>query len=298
MTYTVAQQQLASDPACVVVTMVTPSYRAKAERLAQSLRALGLPHAICEVPAVHRSISAHGIDDSTFSKPRFIAWALRRFARPVLYVDGDCVFCQPPDLLASLVKDQTDFAAYNWYSDLTTDAWVPHEKLAEETKQPRRYWRFSHAIDDFSVTQLAASGAVQYWSPSAASLALLDAWSEALARFARSCDDECLSYAFNFAAPADLRYRWLPKEYARCAWWIYARPVIDHPELPTPNGGHFELLGEKNVDTTQLTRAVGKPHLFPREAIIDAVDKLILLRQQPDGRFKPAARLSLPLFIP
>ena len=278
--------------------MFTPSYRPKAERLLASLRGLALPHVMLEVPTVHRSISNKGSDDLVYSKPRVIAWAIEQYRLPVLYIDADCVLRERPDYVMSLRQHAIDFAAYNWLADLMNDTWVPHEKLAAETGQPLRYWRFSHSIDDFSVIQLRCSGAVQYWGDGPRALALLDEWLAALGRFARTSDDDCLSHAFNFSARgSDFKYAWLTKEYLRYAFWIYVRPVIDHPDLPSVANSHFEDFGPKIANPTQITRSAGKARPFPRSAVIDAVDKLILMPHPPDGRFTPVAQVSMPLFV-
>jgi len=72
--------------------MFTPDFRPKAQAAGSVPGHLALAYALFEVPEVHRSVSANGGGDLDFSKPRFIAAMLARFAKPVLYVDSDVVF--------------------------------------------------------------------------------------------------------------------------------------------------------------------------------------------------------------
>lgn len=279
--------------------MFTKSHRAQAERLAVTAKQFKLPYALFQVPHVHRSISARGVDDIAFSKPRFIGFVLRRFERPILYLDADCCFSGKPELIASLCNQDIDFAIYNWFADGINDAWVPIEDKTLNRKTPARFWRYSHSVDFCATTQLCCSGCVQLWNHSSASHLLLADWEAAIGKFPRSSDDHCLDYAFNLMPPGGnrLRYHWLPKEYARYAFWIYARPIIDHPELPAfVNPDHFESLEEKRFDASQVQALAVKSPPFPRASVIDADAKLFLMRQ-PDGQFTPASRIDVPLYI-
>ena len=50
-----------------------------------------------------------------------------------------------------------------------------------------------------------------------------------------AADDYCLDFSFNnFFELYDknIKYYWLPKSYARYAWWIFDQPIIDHPQIP------------------------------------------------------------------
>jgi hypothetical protein len=272
----------------VVCAMFTPGYRGKAERLAASLDAFSLAHAIFEVPQVHRSISARGGADLDFSKPRFIRFALGRFAKPVLYVDADVIFRKNPELITALCAGPSDFAIYNWLADPMNDAWRPEPGT--------QLWKFFFSIDAASDSQLMASGAVQFWKNTEATQALLKDWEGALVRHPRSEDDHCLDFACNHGDRAGLTPAWLPKEYARYAFWIYADPVIDHPEFPVPVTGDFEQLGAARLVREKITRRP-KQLPFPREAIVDAQTRQLLM-PQPGGGFAPAGPLPLPLFLP
>ena len=297
--YRLWQETPAGEAPFVVCALFTKSYQAKAKRLAASARKFKLPYALFEVPHVHRSISVRGADDIAFSKPRFISFALRRFERAILYLDADCYFSSRPDLIAGLCSQHVDFAIYNWFADHMNDAWVPIEDRALNRRTPARFWRYSRGIDFFSTTQLCCSGCAQFWNNSPASQLLLNDWESTLCKFPRSPDDHCLDYAFNLTSPGrnSLRYHWLSKEYARYAFWIYVRPIINHPDMPSASApDHFESLEEKRFDASQVRMSVGKSRLFPRDGIIDADAKLFLMRR-PDGQFAPVSRIDVPLYI-
>jgi hypothetical protein len=285
--YTLWRERAVADALFFVCAMFTASYRLKAERLAASLEQLGLAYALFETPHIHRSISGRGSDDIAFAKPHFIGEMLKRFGKPVLYVDADVVFRQMPVLIATLCADHVDFAIYNWLADSENDAWMP----AGDTG----LWKFYFAMDALSDSQLAASGAVQFWNNTQPAHALLAAWEAALTGFPGVQDDHCLDFAFNHAGDG-VHAQWLPKEYARYAFWMYADPVIDHPDFPAPQAGQFAALGMKRVDASQVTMPAQKKRPFPRDALIDTA-KNLLLAQQPDGS-RAAMPLARPLFLP
>jgi hypothetical protein len=243
----------------IVCAMFTLDYRQMAERLAASLDRFAQPHALFEVAQVHRSISAKGGGDLDFSKPLFIAAMLARFAKPVLYVDSNMVFREQPDLIAQLCDQGCDFAIYNWLPDPLNDAW----KLDAAGR-----WRFSLSIDVASDSQLMASGAVQLWRGTAASQALLADWKHRLVEFPGAQDDQCLDMAFNHGRLEGLHPHWLPKAYCRYAFWPYVRPVIDHPEFPAPDDGHWTDLGIVRLDRGKIRRVQKQPP-FPRDAIFE-----------------------------
>jgi hypothetical protein len=286
--YTLWREGFDASGPFIVCAMFTSGYEAKAERLAASLNEFGLAHAIFEVPQIHRSITPVGGAELDFSKPRFIAFALRHFRKPVLYVDADVIFRKAPEQIGALCAEGCDFAVYNWLIDPMNDAWRP------EPGGP--LWKFFFSVDVASDSQLMASGAVQLWNGTDAAFALLKDWEQSLERHPRSEDDQCLDFAYNHRDRSGLKARWLPKEYARYAFWIYADPVIDHPEFPAPVTGVFEPLGALRFLRDKIARA-DKLQPFARDAIVDAQARQ-LLRPRPDGSFAPAGPLALPLFLP
>jgi hypothetical protein len=274
------------ESAFIVSTMFTPAYRPMAERLQTSLARFGLAHALFEVPQVHRSISAKGEGDLSVSKPRFIRHLLERFEKPVLYVDSDVVFRRAPAQIATLAKKGCDFAIYNWLADAMNDAWRP------EPGTP--LWKFYFSVDMTSDSQLMASGAVQFWCGSNAAFALLSDWEQSLRNHPLSEDDHCLDFAYNHGDRAGLKPHWLPKSYCRYAFWIYAQPVIDHPQFPAPTSGQFQQLGSERFDRARLARAE-KDQPFPRDAVVDAHARQ-LLRPGPEG-LMPAGPLPRRLYL-
>ena len=282
-----------SDPAAgfTVCAMFTSDYQTRAERLAASLDAVGLSYAIFEAPSVHRSISDKGGDDLTYAKPAFIAHALRLLGRPVVYVDCDFVFRAKPLLFDALTQEGVDFAIYNWLADSDNDAWrpVPGQPIG----QPR-YWRFFFRMNAVSQDQLVCSGGVQFWRDTPVAFDLLRDWEAALVAFPQAPDDHCLDYAFNRGASARAaQVRWLPKDHVRIGFWVHVQPVIDHADLPGQGGGGLAL---ERVDKTKLSPRPDGDMSFPRDAIIDAQDKILLL-PGPDGRHVPSGSLSRPLYI-
>jgi hypothetical protein len=301
---------LAAHPSFIVASMFTPSYRNFATRLAVSLNQFQLPYVMYEVPAVHHSISPKGNEDEAHTKANFINFVLDCHRTPVLYVDCDCVFRAEPKRISTLVADGFDFAIYNWLADEHTDAFKPCRLSTSDgpvENSHRRFFLFDTSFDWFAPEQLQCAGAVQFYSTTPAARGLLAAWNNTIRDFPGVLDDPCLEYAFNFnpSMTKQLHTSWLDKSYARCLFWIYVRPVIDHPQIATPLG----------IDTPTIEAATGKPRwksdhaevradgrLFPRDALIDAVKRQIWRCRDlkpANGRleFDYYAPLSCELFI-
>ncbi len=303
---------LTAHPSFIVASMFTSSHRDFATRLATSLTQLGLPFAIYEVPTVHLSISPRGSTDPAYTKANFISYVLGEFHTPVLFVDSDCVFRTEPKRIQELIANGVDFAIYNWLADEHTDAFGAvylTENGGNSQAVQSRLYRFLHAVDWFAPEQLICSGAVQFYSCASATLAFLHAWSQTIQEFHGAQDDHCLDRTFNFLRPVALNWHWawFDKAYSRNLWWIYVRPVIDHPQFPAGNDpAVVKILGP--VEESPLrwsksraeTRSDGR--LFPRDAIID-VDRGLILRPGriggPDGQIKyaPYAPLQHELFL-
>jgi len=273
-----------------VCAFFTASHRVLAERLAASLEALDLPHAIFETPAVHHSVSPRGGSDLRFSKPRFIAACLAALDRPVLYVDCDVVFRARPVAVEQAEQGGADFAIFNWLAAPATDAWVPVPGQAAP-----RFWRFAFTLSEQSFDQLATSGAVQFWRTTPATDVLLREWEAALARFDGAPDDQALDFAFNRggAFAAGINPVWLPADHVRIAFWPYVKPVIDHPGFPTASRDFFGV--ETRFDRSRL-KVKPRPPVLPRDLIVDAQQGL-LLRPLPQGELEPAGPLPVPLFL-
>jgi hypothetical protein len=273
----------------VIGAMFTASYAEKAERLAASCRTFELPYVIHQVPTIHRSINGRvGSDDLSVTKANFIRHLLDEYRKPVLYLDVDCEFVSRPDLLDDLVKSECDFAIYNWLADEYTDRFVPIDlAVLEEPSRPNRFYRFRPLpvwLDEISSTgQLVCSGLTQFFANSAAARFLLSEWQRTVARFPASGDDASLCFAFNNLGGRshDLRVQWLPKPYARISWWIYAKPVIDHRDLPQPDS-NFTPLEEPSGRKWVYPERADKRTLvcrIPRDCIIDT-ERHVLWRIQ------------------
>jgi hypothetical protein len=274
----------------VVVAMFTQDYRDYAGRLAGSLDSLGLTFCLYQVPCVHRSISTKGTDDITFSKPSFILRALEEFQRPVLYVDTDMVFAAMPDVIFELAKS-ADFAVYNWLGDPCTDGY-----LAVDGN--RDLLRFGLSIDRYDPSQLFCSGGVQFYNDSASARSLIGQWRETISRWPTAGDDGSLAYTYNFVTQRDcLKSAWLTKDYLRLPWWIYIKPVINHPELPC---NHVPMSFENAAGTPRYRAHSAKILLpqgpFPRDCLIDVRRKL-LLRPMAQGSHTPVSQITIPLWL-
>jgi len=274
-------------PVFLAASMYTPSHRALAERLAASLLALGVPFILYEVPTVHRSISALGSDDPAYTKANFVRYLLDTYGVPILYMDCDCVLRSEPLLIRCLVETGTEFAIYNWLADVHTDAYAPVELRGADgqiVKPADRFFRFWYSVDAYSPTQLMCSGAAQLYANRPAARELLQTWATVIQEHPGVVDDQCLDVAFNSRLTGIRKPRssWLDKAYARYLFWIYARPVIDHPQFPAgrrepttpyvplPEGPRFRLdLAETRSDA----------RLLPRDCLIDTQLKRLLRSQ-------------------
>ncbi|MEY2597804.1 MAG: hypothetical protein RLZZ142_63, partial [Verrucomicrobiota bacterium] len=265
----------------VIVGMFTASHQPIAQRLADSLATLKLPHLLFEVPSVHRSTSPKGNFDPSGTKPNFIANCLRILGRPLVYVDCDVVFCHPPTLFDQLVQEKIDFGILNWLALERNDAYKPVvlEDASSSNEIQRRFFQISHQIPFSSQNQLLCSGAVQFWGQSESAFSLLAAWHECILNHPQVPDDHCLDCAFNntLSTPeSPLRSFWLPKSYARYAWWIFDEPIIDHPQFPYAGSDWASLEsgeGKKRIHLEQLTPR-DPVWAFPEQLIFDAQSKV------------------------
>ncbi len=291
----------------LVAAMYTPDYAPVAARLEASLQALGLAYVLYEVPHVHRSISRHGRDDAAFTKAAFIHALLNRYARAILYVDADMVFRAHPEAIAKAASAGADFAIYNWLADEHTDAF---KALPENTAEPlppiqaARFLGFSHSVDHFATDQLLCSGATQFYGNSAGARRLLRAWAAIVEQQPGVADDHCLDLCFNNGLAAPLSVRWLQKDYVRYIWWIYVKPLIDHPDAPAAGADFARLAESAQRPRMHRARLRLRPveSLIPRDCVID-VPRRMLCRVLPpahaDGprRLVPVAPLKQELFL-
>ena len=270
----------------VAGAMFTADYVEKAARLAASCEKFGLPYAIHEVPTVHRSISARGTEDLSYTKPNFIRHLMAAHNKPVLYLDADCEFLHEPDLIRELVRSRCDFAIYNGFADAYADRFLPVERWpgAKEPPVPNRYYHFAGNIGFCSERQLFAYGLVQLYRNSLAARALLARWHRTIAAFPDCADDACLNFVFNNLTSRSwlrwlLKVRWLPKSYARISWWIYEKPIINHAARPTSGGGlKSSFIKIKDPRGRQeFYRSLVQPRQasFPQDCVIDTEQHML-----------------------
>jgi hypothetical protein len=224
------------------------------------------------------------VPNAAFTKAAFILDVLAQRRRPVLYVDADVVFREEPKLIYELVDRDTEFAIYNWAADRQADAYVPAPIVMGSGDGVQgsgpRFFRFASKFVHHDPEQLLCSGAVQLYGDTPAARELLEAWQGTIAGFPGSADDHCMDYTYNNRAGglAGLRSAWLPKEYARYAWWIATRPVIDHPEFAAV-ATHFRPVPEVNGARQfypERATLLDDSTLFPRDCIIDAHARKLL----------------------
>jgi len=285
----------------VVGAMLTRSHAHFGARLAASCRAHAIPLALFEVPCVHRSISAAGVEDLRYTKANFVHFLLERYGCPVLYLDADCEIVQKPLFMQELLDTQVDFSIFNWFAVEHTEAYVPAAINTADVQRTgaNRFYRFSHSVEVMSDTQLFCSGAVQWYNHTDAARHLLETWHGVIARAPGRADDKCLDLAFN-NYPSDaprLKASWLDKRHARYAWWIYERPVIDHPEFPSSGEGFTQLDtvdGMPRFHRAELRQA-GVVPVFPKDCLIDS-DTRTLLRLV-EGTWRAVGPVSVPLWL-
>ena len=287
----------------VVGAMMTPSHARFGERLSASCRAHSLPLALFEVPLVHRSISPLGAEDLRYTKANFVQFLLERYQCPVLYMDVDCVVAQQPTCVDDLLAEQVDFAIFNWLAEEHTESYIRADIAVRDGLGERathdRFYRFSHSIDWMSQTQLLGSGAVQWYHNTDAARKLLEHWQGVIELSPCSADDKCLDLAFNNYPSHDpqLTAAWLDKSYARYAWWIYQRPVIDHPEFPYSGEGFTplgELAGKPRIRLNELQRRT-VDYVFPKDCLIDTHTRTLLRLE--GGRWRPTGTVAVPLWL-
>ncbi len=267
----------------IMCTMFTP-HKAKfcehANRLALSCDIYKLPYIIYEIPKIHYSISLDGQDDLTFTKANFIYYNMQKFpTKDILYVDIDLFFIDDPKVIIEISGSNYGFAIYNWLSDEHNEAYIPINEKLEAGNINSHLYIFSHSIDLHSSKQLICSGGVQFYRNSDSSKYLLEAWQRVIADNPLSADDQCLDFAFNnfILDLIDLKPFWLNKSYLRLPWWPHVKPVILHPELPSPQ--RRPLIAERQNRKRfypELCQQRSTPYYFPIDYVIDTKNSLLI----------------------
>jgi len=266
---------------CAFFTPEHDKYFRYADRLVNSCRKYLLPYSLYKVPAVHKSVSLNGTDDTMYTKAFFILFNLNRFpGKSIVYVDVDMFFEDHPEKIFEISNCGYDFAVYNWLQDEHNEAYVPILREINGRYTFSEFYQYSHHIDLFSSTQLICSGGVQFYKNSAEAVRLLEGWQKTIEQNPGAADDECLDYAYNnlFADTDEIKAVWLEKSYLRLPWWPYVRPVILHPALPLAGGGRPPLAGKDGKKRFYPERCTRKtiPLYFPPDSVIDTKRHLLL----------------------
>ncbi|MEO8300164.1 MAG: hypothetical protein ABI608_00145 [Rhizomicrobium sp.] len=265
----------------IIGALFTASYSEKAARLIASCEKFGLPYILCEVAAVHRSIGSRGIDDLSCTKPNFIHHLLAKYGKPILYVDADCEIASEPVLIDQLVETRCDFAIYNKYADreyTPTFARTEVRLAISDIPISDRFLRYFKQGETrwYTTAQLKCFGCVQLYRNSLPARAMLSKWHQAIAEFPGSGDDRCLDFAFNNLSRRSwrtwrMKIHWLPAAYARLPYWIFTKPVINHPDFPGSYANFVPIRDPKGRKEYYLSSMTPRTPLGPLEenCIID-----------------------------
>jgi hypothetical protein len=114
-------------------------------------------------------------------------------------------------------------------------------------------------------------------------------WHRTIAAFPRCADDEALDFTFNNLTRRSwlwwlLKTRWLSKSYARISHWIYAEPIINHPDDLTEPSCFIPIADPKGRKSfyRSLMKRRNPESLFPRDCIIDTEQRMVC--KLVDGR--------------
>ena len=273
-----------NDKNFIVVSFFTKSYKDKADKLINSLNKFNINYKIFEIPTIHYSKSNKGSDDINYCMPKLIMKALSRFRLPILFIDCDMEIVQKPELFYRLDEKKIDFAIYNWLEDNDNDGYLPLKLNinTSEGKIEKTYFinkvnvkLLNHSEKE---KQLFSSGAVAYFSNSDLSNKLLKDWYKNIEKYPQLPDDQILDYTFNFTFDKKnkLKIEWLSKNYCRVYWWIFTKPIINHPDNVShrEKDNFYKITGKKRfkIENT-IKRETSK---IPSDLIIDINEKKLL----------------------
>jgi len=273
-----------NDKNFIVVSFFTKSYKDKADKLINSLNKFNINYKIFEIPTIHYSKSNKGSDDINYCMPKLIMKALSSFRLPILFIDCDMEIVQKPELFYRLDEKKIDFAIYNWLEDSDNDGYLPLKLNinTSEGKIEKTYFinkvnvkLLNHSEKE---KQLFSSGAVAYFSNSDLSNKLLKDWYKNIEKYPQLPDDQILDYTFNFTFDKKnkLKIEWLSKNYCRVYWWIFTKPIINHPDNVShrEKDNFYKITGKKRfkIENT-IKRETSK---IPSDLIIDINEKKLL----------------------
>ena len=273
-----------NDKNFIVVSFFTKSYKDKADKLINSLNKFNINYKVFEIPTIHYSKSNKGSDDINYCMPKLIMKALSSFRLPILFIDCDMEIVQKPELFYRLDEKKIDFAIYNWLEDNDNDGYLPLKLNinTSEGKIEKTYFinkvnvkLLNHSEKE---KQLFSSGAVAYFSNSDLSNKLLKDWYKNIEKYPQLPDDQILDYTFNFTFDKKnkLKIEWLSKNYCRVYWWIFTKPIINHPDNVShrEKDNFYKITGKKRykIENT-IKRETSK---IPSDLIIDINEKKLL----------------------
>ena len=273
-----------NDKNFIVVSFFTKNYKDKADKLINSLNKFNINYKVFEIPTIHYSKSNKGSDDINYCMPKLIMKALSSFRLPILFIDCDMEIVQKPELFYRLDEKKIDFAIYNWLEDNDNDGYLPLKLNinTSEGKIEKTYFinkvnvkLLNHSEKE---KQLFSSGAVAYFSNSDLSNKLLKDWYKNIEKYPQLPDDQILDYTFNFTFDKKnkLKIEWLSKNYCRVYWWIFTKPIINHPDNVShrEKDNFYKITGKKRfkIENT-IKRETSK---IPSDLIIDINEKKLL----------------------
>ena len=238
----------------IICSFFTESYIDKANRLIESLDEQNLSYKIFIVPTVHFSKSNKGSEDINYCMPKLILEVIKKYGKPILFVDCDMVFKKQPKLIFNLEKKNIDFAVYNWLEDNENDGYLPFKLNVKTQKDDTKKILYSNKVSVKLLNapnkekQLFSSGGVVYFSEKRQSINLLNSWIENIKKYPKVPDDQLLDYTYNYSTnlKRDLKVAWLSKSYCRIYWWIFSEPIINHPNHVTHRDeSFFKITGEE-----------------------------------------------------
>jgi hypothetical protein len=123
-------------------------------------------------------------------------------------------------------------------------------------------------------------------------------WNAAIDKNPNAADDICLDFSYNnYFDKGMMKSYWLPKSYARYAFWIFDKPIINHPDLPHV-GSQFQELklnqGEFLVDEGFFQRRAEIFYIQPN-TFLDVHKNEIVMFQ--NGMRLKIAKNNLPFYL-
>lgn len=247
------------------ISMHTPSYDAKAERLRASCEQVGVCCGISRVPDGAFDGLREGDPQLRYrliaSKPNFILKVLRESRLPVAWLDADLEFHSYPSLFAP--------AAWSQYG--TRDVIL---------------WNWQANVSSFSGRRLKMASGVAWFNTTKEALDLLTAWTHVMAfePNARVPDDQAMDLLVNDgrlqAGGGDgwidrAAFGWLPESYLRMMpRHRHITPVIDH-DRGNPVSGPGRNSPHKPTLPPPLVLEDGSDRLLADPEIKDAIKEAI-----------------------